>query len=309
MEKTLIIILILAVINEWRKWPIKTIKSESSDFPAELRQIKQAPKKMFYRGEWQPKLLERTISIVGSRRMTQYGKNVVEMVMLPLVQKSTTVISGFMYGVDAEAHEQALAMGGQTIAILASGLDYPTPADHDRLYYKILERGGLVMSEYEPNFRATLWSFPQRNRIVSGLATEGVIVVEAGIDSGSLVTARFAREQRKKLWAVPGPITSAVSRGCNELIKNGQAKALLSADDLLGSCQREKQLEIPGWSKTDMYIFELLEDSPLTIDVLSLKLHKEVAEVNYLVSILELNGMIEESNGVLYKKTIRRETG
>lgn len=213
-------------------YKIREIKKTENGFPEILKKIRKCPEKLYYRGEWDDKLFEKSLAIVGSRKMTRYGREVVTQFMPALVAEGVTVISGFMYGVDCEAHQQCVKLGGKTVAVLGWGLDYKS--GDMRLYKKILDGGGLVISEYEKDFKATRWSFPQRNRIVSGLAGLGVLVVEAGEKSGSLITARMAGEENRAVWAVPGPINGAVSKGTNWLIKKGLAKMMTTAEDIWG---------------------------------------------------------------------------
>jgi len=164
--------------------------------------------------------------------MSRYGQEVVAKFMPDLVANKITIISGFMYGVDTESHQKCLEFGGRTVAVLGGGLNILVPPENDDLYSQILNNGGLVISEYKNNFQPTLWSFPQRNRIVAGLSTLGVLVVEAGIKSGSLITARMGREQGKKIYVIPGQITSSTAEGTNYLIKNDLGEMVTLADDI-----------------------------------------------------------------------------
>ena len=201
-------------------------------FPKQLLKISSCPEKLFYRGEWDNFLFEKTLAIVGSRKMTRYGKDVIEKFMPTIVSQKATIISGFMYGVDCESHRQCLNLGGKTIAVLGGGLEWIWRNGDQKMYTNIMNSGGLILSEYEPDFKPTLWSFPQRNRIVSALSTLGVLVIEAGIHSGSLITAKLALKQKKRLMAIPGPITSRISEGTNWLIKSGAAKLVNGAEDI-----------------------------------------------------------------------------
>jgi DNA processing protein len=189
--------------------------------------------------------------------------------MTDFVINRLTIISGFMYGIDTEAHRVCLDLGGKTVAVLGSGLDCLPTIENDNLYSKILESGGAVLSEYEPNFKATVWSFPQRNRIVAGLATTGVLVVEAGIKSGSLITARIARDQNRTVFAVPGPITSSTSEGNNWLLKNNWARLVTEPADILGSqLLKVTQTELFDGSLSvgEKRIIESLKSEEMTMD-------------------------------------------
>src|SRR3989344_1792126 len=148
--------------------------------------------KYFYRGNWNEKIFKKSIAIVGSRRMTRYGREVIDKFVSAFVAEGVTTISGFMYGVDTEVHQKTVDYGGKTIAVFGCGLDVIYPAENEKLYKEIIKTGGSVVSEYEDNAKPHLWKFPQRNKIVVNLASLGVLVIEAGENSGSLVTAKIA---------------------------------------------------------------------------------------------------------------------
>jgi DNA processing protein len=290
-------------MNEWKKWPIKII--EKKDFPKCLQEIRNCPEKLYYRGEWNSILFEKIVAIVGSRQITRYGRDVVDKIMPEIVSKKATVISGFMYGVDTESHKKCLEYGGKTIAVLGSGLDQPCPADNDKLYTEILEKGGLVMSEYESDFKATNWSFPQRNRIVSGLTNIGIVVVEAGIKSGSLITAKLGLEQKRKILAVPGPINSKTSEGTNWLIKTGSAKILTEAIDIF-----EDKISIPtqenlfkdysNLNDLERIIIDLLENEAMTSDELCQMTRRNITEISTTLSMMLMKDLLTEEDGKFY---------
>lgn len=286
---------------DWKKWEIKTILKK--DFPEQLLKIKNCPEKLYYRGNWGKNLFEKTLVVVGSRRMTRYGREVVTKFMPDLVANKLTIVSGFMYGVDTEAHNQCIELGGKTIAVLGSGLNYLTTIENDELYTKILESGGLVISEYEPEFKATVWSFPQRNRIVAGLATEGVLIIEAGMKSGSLITARLGKEMGKPVLAIPGQMDSSSSEGSNWLIKTGGAKMVTVIEDILDKpkISQEKLFEVE-LNNEENQIWKLLETEPLTVDEIAKKLKCGVSEVSITVSMMAMKSLIDEEMGKIYKK-------
>ncbi len=288
-------------MNGWKKWPINIINK--SDFPEQLKKIKNAPKKLFYRGNWDNNIFKKSLAVVGSRRMSHYGKEVVNKFMPDLVANKITIISGFMYGVDTEAHRKCLEFGGTTAAILGGGLEVLTPAENDDLYTAILENGGLVISEYEPDFQPTLWSFPQRNRIVSGLSTLGVLVVEAGIKSGSLITARIGREQGRKIYVIPGQINNSIAEGCNYLIKNNSGQITTSAADITETKIMGLQENLfENSDPLEREIIKLLKIESLSIDELCLKLDNNVIEMNTKITLMSLNNLVFEENGKIYLK-------
>ncbi len=290
-------------MNEWKKWPIKII--EKKDFPESLKGIKNCPEKIFYRGEWNKNIFEKVVAIVGSRQITRYGKEVVEKIMPEIVFQKTTVVSGFMYGVDSQAHGNCIDLGGKTIAVLGSGLNELCPKDNDKLYTKILETGGLIISEYEADFKATNWSFPQRNRIVSGLATVGIVVIEAGIKSGSLITAKLGLEQSRKILAVPGPINSKTSEGTNWLIKTGSAKILTEPKDIFEDkiampSQENLFKDYSNLNDLERIMIDLLENEPMSCDEICQITKKNVTEVSTTLSMMLMKDLLTEEDGKFY---------
>lgn len=285
----------------WPDYPIKKINLKDKNYPAILKEIKNSPKTLFFRGNLDQKLFKNSLSVVGTRRITHYGKMAVDKLISELIPQKVTIISGFMYGVDSEAHQRCLEYGGITVAVLGSGLNIVYPPENHKLYQRILESGGAVVSEYHPETKPQLWTFPQRNRIVAGLASLGVLIIEAGVRSGSLITARLAREQGKKIFVVPGPITSSVSAGTNLLIKNHQAKMVLSSEDILG-----KRIITPSLfassqiSSIEKKIFKALQREPLTVDELAQVIGKNIIETGKALTMMSLKGFVTESVGKYY---------
>jgi len=199
-------------------------------YPAQLRTIPDPPPILYVKGTLLPSD-SFSIAVIGTRRNTQYGERQTERLASALVQKGFAIISGLALGIDGIAHRAALKAGGRTIAVLGSGLHRIYPAEHKPLAQKIIESGGCILSEYPPLHPSAKWTFPQRNRIVSGLSL-GVLVVEAPLRSGAMISARLAGEQGRDIFAVPGSIESPASSGCNQLIRDG-AYITESADDIL----------------------------------------------------------------------------
>lgn len=287
----------------WKNWEIKEILKDDKNFPSGLKQIVDCPEKLYYRGNWETNLFSKSLAVVGSRRMTRYGKEVIDKFMPDLVSNNVTIVSGFMYGIDSQAHKTCLELGGKTIAVLGSGLNYLTPVENDDLYSKILEKGGLMVSEYESNFKPTIWSFPRRNRIVCGISTLGILVIEAGIKSGSLITARIGKKQNKNVFAVPGPINSSVSAGTNWLLEQGLAKIVICPFDILGKSDEPKQMDLLDKSIVNREfrkILETLRREPMTVDELAREMGKEIPEISIVLSQMMLEGIVEDSGGRLY---------
>jgi DNA processing protein len=290
-------------MNEWKKWPIKEVHKK--DFPKCLQKIRNCPEKLYYRGEWTNDLFKKVTAIVGSRQITKYGRSVVEKIMPEIVFQKSTVISGFMYGVDTEAHLKCLELGGKTVAVLGSGLDEYYPKENDKLYTEILKNDGLVISEYEANFKPTVWSFPQRNRIVSGLTNTSVVIVEAGIKSGSLITAKLALEQKRKILAVPGNINSKMSEGTNWLIKTGGAKILTQAIDIFEDriampTQENLFKDYSNLSDLERIIIDLLENEAMTSDELCQITKKNISEISITLSMMLMKDLLTEEDGKFY---------
>ena len=288
-------------MKKWTNWPIEII--EKKDFPSQLKEIKNCPERLYYRGVWNNEIFEKSLAIVGSRRMSRYGQEVIAKFMPEFVANKITIISGFMYGIDTESHKKCLEFGGITVAVLGGGLDILVPPENNDLYSRILENNGLVISEYVPDFKPTVWSFPQRNRIVSGLSSLGILVVEAGMKSGSLVTARIGREQNKKIYVVPGQLTSSTAEGTNYLIKNNLGQITTSAIDITENTVLNLQETL--FESTDPMenrIIKLLKIEALSIDELCLKMDNSVRDINTKITMMSLNNLVFEENGKIYLK-------
>lgn len=298
---------------KWNNYSINQVLVDSQNYPQQLKRLPDPPKKLYYRGSWDKKLFEKTLAIVGSRRASGYGERVLDLLIPNLVAEGITIISGFMYGIDTLAHQKCLECGGKTIAVLGGGLNVLYPPENEELYLDIIGKGkgeaaGLILSEYPSEQQPQLWTFPQRNRIVAALSTLGVLVIEAGEKSGSLITAKIAKKLGKPLFAVPGPITSSISKGTNQLIKDGLAKMILGADDIVGadSCPRLSEPK-PRTGSThrsiptdiESQIINLLSLEPLTLDELALKLNKDIIGLGQTLTFMTLKGIVFEDNGKL----------
>jgi DNA processing protein len=202
----------------------------TSDIPDRLQNIPQPPQKLFIKGNLLSELLNRPcVSVVGSRKVSAYGKAVTMKLVTDLARAGVVIVSGLAIGVDGLAHRAALDAGGLTIAVMPCGLDMVYPTSHTALAERILRQGGALISEYPEGIHATRWTFIERNRLVSGLS-DAVLITEAGEKSGTLHTARFALDQGREVLAVPGNITSPNSAGANNLLKTGATPVTGSAD-------------------------------------------------------------------------------
>src|SRR3989344_1571012 len=207
------------------------VNREDKNYPKLLKKIgKDAPKQLHYKGVWDEEIFNNCLAVVGSRSLTTYGRQVAERLVTPLSAAGITIVSGFMYGGDAAAHKAAVKAGGRTIAVMPCGIDRIHPEYQQDLYVEILKNKGLIISEYEGDAMPVHWMYPRRNRIVAGLS-KATLVVEAGLKSGTLITTAFTQKFGRKLFAVPGPITSEVSQGTSQLLKEG-AQLVASAKDI-----------------------------------------------------------------------------
>ena len=293
--------LYIEYMEEWKRWEIKTIEEGDEGWPERLKEVKSPVKKLHYRGEWDSNIFQNCLAVVGTRKMTSYGESVIERILPPVIQAGVTVVSGFMYGVDTKAHQTCLDYKGKTIAVLGSGLDELTPKSNDKLYTEVLESGGLVMSEYDKDVMARLYTFPQRNRIVAGLS-QATLVIEGGEKSGTLITAKLTIKQDKPVLAVPGPVGSSMAKATNGLLKEG-ATLVTSGEDVLMVLGMglnegyELTRGVRNHTGIEGKIVEELEREALDMDELSRKLKMSVVELGQKLSELQLQGIIEERLG------------
>lgn len=278
------------------EYPIQILYNNSPRYPYLLKQIHQPPSPLYYRGNIS--LLSNTprISIVGARKATRYGKAVVQRMVRELVLHDCVTVSGLAYGIDSAVHTATLEEQGKTIAVLGSSVEDGEiyPQAHTSLAQRILENDGLLLSEFPVGTVTYPGNFPQRNRIISGLAM-ATIIVEASMRSGSLITARFAQEQNREVFAVPGPITSPQSEGTNWLIEEG-ATPWLSIDSFLNvfpQFQQEQQKKIFTFSGNEGLIYPFLQE-PHTIDALVLKTGLPAHIVMQTITTLLLSNAIHD---------------
>lgn len=209
---------------------MQTIDIKHKSYPTLLKEIYDPPQTLYVNGQLRAKE-KYPLAVVGTRKVSLYGKKITRSLVEALAQAGFTIISGLALGVDGIAHQTTLDVGGKTIAVLGSGLDIIYPSFHQQLAQKIIESNGAIISEYELKTRPSKWTFPARNRIVAGMSL-GTLVIEAPKKSGALITARFALEQGREVFAVPGSVYNENSAGCNLLIKMG-AKPVTKPEDIL----------------------------------------------------------------------------
>ena len=292
---------------------IKVLTIDSVEYPGQLKNIFDCPPVLYMKGD----ILEEdkyAIGIVGTRMPTHYGKLHAENISAGLAKKGFTIVSGLARGIDSAAHKGALQAGGRSVAVMGSGLDVPYPPENYVLMQSLAESGAVV-SEFPPGTGPNRENFPRRNRIISGLSM-GVLVVEAGKGSGSLITANYALEQGKEVFSIPGNISSAVSRGTNELIKNG-AKVVTGIDDIIeelapvlkgflslpaGSDAAGNERVSLGGLKSSLapeekQVVEMLGPEPVHIDDIARQLGMGPAHIMGVLLQLELKGLVRQVAG------------
>lgn len=230
-------------------------------------------------------LFSKCVAVVGSRKMTNYGRQVIDSIVPQLVSEGKTIVSGFMYGVDQYAHKVCIEHGGKTIAVLGWGIDVPLQGNDKKLATEIIQSGGILISEWLDQ-KPTLWTFPARNRLIVALSQE-VIIIEATLKSGSMITAKLAEKLKRTLWAIPGPITSKTSEGTNLLIAQGKAKMWTTI-----------QTKLPKNSSHPL--LKYLEHDGLTADELARKTNTSVSKIGVELTILALSGDVIERDGKYY---------
>ena len=265
------------------------------DIPANLDQLPQPVNKLHIVGKTLDDLLQRPrIAIVGSRKFSPYGRGVTESLTAELARKGVVIVSGLALGTDSIAHQACLDTGGQTIAVVANGLDYIYPISHTNLARNIVEKGGVIISEYELGHKPYRYDFLARNRIIAALS-DGVLLTEAAIRSGSLNTANHALELGKPVFAVPGNITNPLSAGTNNLIKAG-AIPVTCADDILNALNwqelKTSNKKVVGDTDEEILIIRLLEQGFSDGAELLLKSELEASVFNQTLIMLEITGKV-----------------
>jgi len=275
------------------------------DYPVLLREIEAPPAVLYMKGR---KRIDtaRTIAIVGTRRSSGYGRAVARRLARELGAMGLVIVSGLAVGIDTAAHRGALETNAHTVAVLGSGFRHIYPAANAKLAERIGEMGTLL-SEYPVDTKPAKWTFPQRNRILSGLS-RGVVVVEAGVRSGALITARFALEQGREVLAVPGNLTSASSAGPNRLIKDG-AKLVETVDDIVQEfpdlcCSNEKsrvkERKRISLSEAQQRVYDLIGLEAMHIDDIIDRGNLSLSEASYILLVLQMENLIQEVEGGRY---------
>jgi len=279
---------------------IKKLPKEK--FPPQLLEIPQPPDNLWIIGDLPEEDLI-YLCVVGSRKFTSYGKEICEKIIEGLKGYPIAIVSGFAMGIDTIAHKKAMQVGLKTIVFPGSGLSDEAmyPKTNVRLMREVVDKGGCLISEFEPDFKATNWSFPMRNRLMAGLS-KAVLVIEAEERSGTLITARLTVEYNRDLLAVPGSVFSPNSKGTNRLIRQG-ATPVTCAEDVLEALgfeqekDEDRQLKLfLELSKEEKMVVELLRE-PVPRDDLTRKMKMPTASANAILSVMEIKGIIKEELG------------
>lgn len=291
-------------LEKARQSGVEIVTWEDDQYPSLLKEISQPPPILYVRGKLKPED-ELAVAIVGTRKFTSYGRQVAEEIAEFLVHQGITVVSGLARGIDAVAHATTLKAGGRTIAVLGSGVDRIYPPEHEKLAGRIIE-SGAVISDYALGTPPEAVNFPPRNRIISGL-TKATIVIEAGTDSGALITAEFAADQGREVLAVPGSIYAPQSKGTNRLIQQG-ARPLLQLKDILDALsleqtqwqqQRDARTLLPA-DDIEKKILLVVGIEPLHIDEISALAGLPIEKISATLTMMELKGMVRQVGGMNY---------
>ncbi|SRR3989339_554 len=285
-------------LENLKKNGISVLTVDGADYPESLKNISDPPICLYLKGSTQWSTPITYFAIVGTRKPTSYGIQITKKFTRELVEAGFIIVSGMALGIDTIAHEETIDNGGKTVAVLGSGINVIYPSSNYRLYHKIISTGGAVVSEFPPSQFVLKGLFISRNRIISGLS-RGVLITEGGEFSGALITAKFAGIQGKDVFAIPSPINSQMAPAPNLLIKQG-ARMVTSTQDIFD----EFEMKITPKRKEDIreklnelekLIFDILIKSPQTVDYLALKLHQTASEILNILSLMEINGIIEKN--------------
>lgn len=289
---------------------IQIITLNDENYPYYLKQIYDPPIVLYLKGSLNNFNQEKSLAIVGSRKASHYIREVLRKIVSELKGQDISIVSGMAVGVDSCAHQAALDNGLNTIAVIGSGFDNIYPKQNKNLFENIINSGGAVISEYFPDQIADLWTFPRRNRIISGLS-QGTLVGEAGLKSGALITARLCLEQNRELMCIPGMITNPNTEGTYKLIKEGSA-VITRAEDILnqlnwrvtdGFGTENKNLE-PEFADNEKKIYKILDLEPKSFDTILKATKLSIDELMMALTSLELYGAIKQLPGQQFVKNL-----
>jgi len=284
-------------IKKAEELSVKIYPFNSNTFPEQLRKIKDPPLLLYVKGEIQDSDVF-SIGIVGARKCSEYGRSIARKFSNELAILGITIVSGLAYGIDTSAHNGALDANGRTVAFLGSGIDVIYPQSNKSLYERILKNGAII-SEFPIGIQPSQYNFPFRNRLISGFSL-GIVVVEAEEKSGSLITAGFALEQGKDVFAVPGNVTSAFSKGTNKLIKDG-AIPLTDISDILENINEFRNLKRERnevkFSDEENLVLGVLENGANTVESISFGTKIKPVKLNQILTEMEIKGLVKRIAG------------
>jgi DNA processing protein len=293
--------------DELKRKRITVLNQNDKKYPPQLKHISDPPICLYIKGDVEGFNFEKNIffGIVGTRKPTSYGVQIAKKISSELATLDVIIVSGMAMGIDAVVHRAALDSGGRTIAILGCGVDMAYPSCNRQLYADIIQHNGLVISEVPPGQSVVTGMFVLRNRLISGLS-KGILVIEGMKDSGTLITARFAAEQGKDVFAIPSPITSPLSEAPNILLKQG-AKLVTNVQDIieeLGLEIKTKTQRVDNLNEVEEKIIEMLEKEPKSADELERQLGISIGELLQTLSILEIKKLVEKNSEGKYQITL-----
>lgn len=294
--------------EDLRRKGIQYLTWNSPEYPPYLLEIAQPPPVLYYIGEILPED-NLAIGIVGTRNVTKYGRQITQDTAAYLAGNGVTVVSGLARGVDGIAHQATIDAGGRTIAVLGSGVDVIYPPEHRKLAREIISHGAII-SDYPPGTKPDGINFPPRNRIISGLS-RGVVVIEAGERSGALITAKFAIDQDREVFAVPGSVLSQMSKGTNNLIAEGATPMTNPAiiTEMLnlarsGMVTKSEKIELSSMEKN---ILRVMGDECLHIDEICARASITIEKLTAELTMMELKGLVQRENGMEYQRVKKWE--
>lgn len=289
---------------------LKILTYEDKNYPYMLKQISDSPAVLYYKGDFSLCNLNKTLAVVGSRRITRNAQDSLKKVMSGLANTDLCIVSGLAAGADTAAHRFALDNGLNTIGVMGCGFDFIYPTSNKKLYDEIINDRGVVMTEFFPTFEPLPFRFPQRNRIVSGISY-GTLVVEAALKSGALITANLTLEQGRELMCIPGLITNPNTEGIYKMLKTG-AHLITNSDDILNSMgwTLNKQISLfdakPNISLTDdeQKIFDFIKNEPKSFDEILKETGINTDTLLMQLTKMELDGLIEQTHADRYKSIL-----
>jgi DNA processing protein len=298
------------LLEEFKETGMKAWTWKDPQYPIQLKHIADPPIVLFVNGNLSPEMLTHTIGVVGTRRPSNYGQKIARDVAQGLSENGVTIVSGMAVGIDSIAHRGAIEGGSPTVAVLGCGADVCYPTSNNGLFNELIEDGkGAVISEYFPGTLPEKFRFPARNRIISGIS-QALVVVEGGLDSGSLITAYQAFDQSREVFAFPGRIDNPMSEGPHKLIRNNNAHLCTSYKDILNELnwvqtnanpERERPSVVQLYGR-ERELYELITSEPVHFDTLSNQTGMDTGELSATLTMLELAGLISRDPGDWYSR-------